>query len=690
VPIPLGALSVVTGASGSGKSSLVDDVLYNALARILHRARAFPGAHDEIRGLELVNKVIRVDQRPLGQTPTSNPATYTGVFDLIRSLYAQLPESKLRGYTPRRFSFNVAGGRCEKCEGNGQLRIEMHFLPDVWIECDACGGRRYEPETLAVRYHGQSIADVLDMACGQAVKLFENIPKIRRILQTLCDVGLDYLTLGQAAPTLSGGEAQRVKLAAELCRPDTGRTLYLLDEPTTGLHFHDLAKLLNVLNRLVDLGNTVVVIEHNLDVVKTADWVIDLGPEAGDAGGYLVVAGTPEDVVDHARRERRAAKRRRGRETRAERKETRAEPKRGSLMRSYTGEVLDPVLSAGPFVERKLHDFGAEEELREGDLDIGDVGRGARMPWQADGPRWHTQDRVGRTGAPCRWDGRILADVVERIEQADLFSDTDWGNRTVVEVRAAKKSDGWFFHAITGEEWLLKLKFRTTKSTFRREELVRRLDLKPLNDMPDLPLYGTEPRVRCKNLRGPWQEVELRLHAYEEIDRPEFWGFVDQAIAGFRRFAERARKRPEDLMPWKALGRKWHFLRKGFLKGGPPKWEPEVLEELCRLLERTAPGCRFGWGNKVLVPVHVGDGKIPWAAIQTKKPDAVHLDLFGPKNRFPMGSLTELGRDPQLDTERPEFDRIRLTFRSKTDLARGNLARFLKKHLAAVADRRDS
>ena len=308
-----------------------------------------------------INKVIRVDQQPLGQTPTSNPATFTGVFDLIRTLYAQLPEAKLRGYTPRRFSFNVPGGRCEKCEGNGQLRIEMHFLPDVWVECDTCRGRRYNPETLAVRYHGRSIADVLDMSCGEAVRLFENIPKIRRPLQTLCDVGLDYLTLGQPAPTLSGGEAQRVKLAAELARPDTGRTLYLLDEPTTGLHFDDLAKLLDVLNRLVDLGNTVVVIEHNLDVIKTADWVIDLGPEAGEEGGQIVAAGTPEDVAwgGGTGDEGRGLDKGGGRKAEG----GRCPPSpvaRPPFLHSYTAEVLASVLAAGPFAERKVFDFAAE------------------------------------------------------------------------------------------------------------------------------------------------------------------------------------------------------------------------------------------------------------------------------------------------------------------------------------------
>ncbi|MFH1922505.1 MAG: excinuclease ABC subunit A, partial [Planctomycetota bacterium] len=468
-----------------------------------------------------------------------------------------------------------------------------------------------------------------------------------------------------------------VKLAAELSRPDTGRTLYLLDEPTTGLHFDDLAKLLNVLNRLVELGNTVVVIEHNLDVVKTADWVIDLGPEAGDEGGYLVVAGTPEDIVKHARRWKRTPKSKRHLPLPP------GEGRSNGILRSYTGEVLDPVLSAGPFLKRKMQDFAAEQKVREGDLDIDDVGRDARMPWEIDGRRWHTKDRVGRSGSPCRWDGRILADVIDRIEQSDVFSETDWATRSVVEIRAAKKSSGWFFHAITGEEWLLKIKFRTAKQTFRREKLVDRLDLKPLNEIPDLPLYGTEPRVKCRNLRGPWQEIELRVHRYAEIDRLEFWEFVDQAIDGFARFTDRARRKPEDLMPWKVLGRKWHFLRRGFPLGGQVRWDVEVLEHLCRLIEETAPGCRFGWTGKVVVPVHLPQKKTAWAAVGTKKLDAVYLDLFGPKGRFTQGQVTTLGHDPRLDAQRPEHDLVRLKFRSPDDLARGELAGFLKEHLAA-------
>ncbi|HXW93502.1 MAG TPA: excinuclease ABC subunit UvrA [Terriglobales bacterium] len=297
VRFPLGVMTVVTGVSGSGKSTLVNDILYRALAKTLYRSREEPGAHRAIVGSEHMDKVIRIDQLPIGRTPRSNPATYTGVFAPIRDLYAMLPESRERGYKPGRFSFNVAGGRCEACQGEGQRRIEMNFLPDVYVLCEVCGGRRYNRETLAVRYQGYSIADILEMPAADALLLLDNIPPIKQKLQTLVEVGLGYIHLGQSAVTLSGGEAQRIKLARELSKRQTGRTLYLLDEPTTGLHFDDVKKLLNVLHRLTDLGNTIVIIEHNLDVIRNADWIIDLGPEGGDEGGRIVAQGTPEQVA---------------------------------------------------------------------------------------------------------------------------------------------------------------------------------------------------------------------------------------------------------------------------------------------------------------------------------------------------------------------------------------------------------
>jgi excinuclease ABC subunit A len=297
VDFPLGLFVCVTGVSGAGKSTLVNQVLYPAAARVLYRSDDLVGAHREVRGLNEIDKVIDIDQSPIGRTPRSNPATYTKLFDPIRDFFALLPEARMHGYTPGRFSFNVKGGRCEACEGDGVKRVEMHFLPDVYVPCEVCRGKRFNEATLEVRYNGLSIADVLDLTVDEALALFKNHPVIRRGLETLADVGLGYIALGQSSPTLSGGEAQRVKLSRELSKRSTGRTLYILDEPTTGLHFEDIRKLLGVLDRLVAGGNTVVVIEHNLDVIKTADWVIDIGPDGGDAGGRLVAAGTPEDVA---------------------------------------------------------------------------------------------------------------------------------------------------------------------------------------------------------------------------------------------------------------------------------------------------------------------------------------------------------------------------------------------------------
>jgi len=318
VDFPLGVFIAVTGVSGSGKSTLVNQILYTALAQRLYGAKVVPGRHRTIAGAANIDKVIHVDQSPIGRTPRSNPATYTGVFDKIRALFAATPEAKARGYLPGRFSFNVRGGRCENCTGDGTIKIEMNFLPDVYVPCEVCHGARYNRETLEVHYKGKNIAEVLDMPIEEAAEFFAPIQAIARHLRTLNEVGLGYVRLGQPATTLSGGEAQRVKLASELQKRSTGRTMYVLDEPTTGLHFDDIRKLLDVLQRLVDAGNTVVVIEHNLDVIKTADWVIDLGPEGGSRGGQVIAEGTPEDVA--------------------------------ACPASYTGQFLAPLLAAHPAV----------------------------------------------------------------------------------------------------------------------------------------------------------------------------------------------------------------------------------------------------------------------------------------------------------------------------------------------------
>ncbi|MBX3416506.1 MAG: excinuclease ABC subunit UvrA [Pirellulaceae bacterium] len=673
VEIPLQTLTVVTGPSGCGKSSLVNEVLYNTLARRLHMAGTTPGAHRKITGIEHINKIIQVDQHPLGNSPSSNPATYTGAFDLIRQLFAELPDAKVRGFSPRRFSFNVAGGRCEACQGNGQNRIEMHFLPDVWVECPVCQGRRYDEETLSVKFQGHTINDVLEMSCGEAVKLFENIPKIQRTIKTLCDVGLNYVKLGQSAPTLSGGEAQRVKLAAELARPDTGRTMYVLDEPTTGLHFDDLAKLLEVLQRLVDLGNSVVLIEHNLDIIKAADWVIELGPEAGHLGGEVVAVGTPEKIVAYA-----------------------AKATKSKLPRCWTGEAMAPVLAAGPYVERKPFDPHAETKAG---IDISDVGAEAKMPWEADGPGWHTGPHVAHNGKTTKWDGKILADIVERIQSFDGWAETNWNERSVVEIKATKGADDWFFHALTGDQWMLKLKFRVRRGTFKADDLQRRLKLKTNNELVDLPIYGNQPRIKV-SLQGRQQEVELRLHQYDEIDTPAFRSFVDEAVIGHlgkslsgagsssgSQESQTARD-ASNVMPWSVLGRKWHLMPKGFPEQQTPAWSFRTLESLeSAITAVVGEQVQFDWTQEKEVNCLVEsemiseeNQRLTWARIETKNPEAIWIEFAVSQEQLSDLDWAQVGASCEwAEDQIKKRQVIRVSLTSVTHVQAPKFGRFLRR-----------
>ncbi len=492
---PLGVLTCVTGPSGSGKSSLVNEILYPELAYALHGAQEVGGPHRRMLGVEQLDAVININQAPIGRTPRSSPATYTGLFDLVRELYSMLPEAVLRGYGPERFSFNKRGGRCETCEGMGRRLIEMHFLPDVWVECEECDGRRYNRETLDVAYRGKSISGVLDMTVGEALAHFDSFPRIRHILRTMADVGLDYLPLGQPAPMLSGGEAQRVKLARELSKPARGRVLYLLDEPTTGLHRADVLKLLEVLQRLVEAGNTVIVIEHNLDVVKCADHVIDLGPGGGDEGGRIVTQGTPEHV--------------------ARSKRSRTAPfLREALARSSTEAVTWQPVTRPP---------RAAEHRRA----LAELAESAERPWEIDGRAWHLGPTTPE-GDPREWESGALEAFIELAAAALGLEEADWGHRRVVEL-ARNGSADWVARARTDGRWDVRIQLRAPKGIFDQADLDGELGLPTWNEIEGLPRYGRRPRVR----------VYTRARSYDLIT---IWGFFEAEVRtdAFREMVVRA------------------------------------------------------------------------------------------------------------------------------------------------------
>jgi len=630
VAFPLGRLTCVTGVSGSGKSTLVNAILYRALASRIHRARVVPGGHERISGMELIDKVINVDQSPIGNSPTSNPATYTGVFDAIRELFAKLPLSKIRGYAPNRFSFNRPGGRCEACEGMGQQCIEMHFLPDVWITCDQCNGTRYVQETLEVTYRGKSIADVLSMRVSEALEVLENVPKIRRMLKTLDDVGLGYVQLGQSAPTLSGGEAQRVKLAAELGRPQTGKTLYILDEPTTGLHFDDLRKLLNVLHRLVDLGNTVVCIEHNLDVIKTSDWVIDLGPEAGWGGGEIVFAGPPATLIEHAT--------------------------------SHTGKALAPVMAAGPVAERERFDLrrqAAEERAALTRIDLGDE---VQMPWQKDGKAWHTVDHVDRQGRRVAWDADTLVWIVETIESLGSFAPTDWNDRSRIEITAPRAKQ-WFCHILTGSKDLFDITLRVRRGTFSTAKLQQRLGIKTLDERTDLPIYGQMRRVRVRNFQGGWEQVRMQVRDFVDVKKTVFRKFLADAVAGYVSMLEKVERDPETAAPWKTMGLDWHLSQKSVHCRRKIVWEPALIMTLVGRFKSLRPDLSFDWNSKTAGSFTIPGDTKPAGKIVTNIGRGLRVELRVPRGEITPIMIDRLGEDVEIK-QKPDYDLLVFWVRS--------------------------
>ncbi len=635
--LPLGTMTCITGVSGSGKSSLVMNTLARSVARKLNLSTDAPGPHKALRGIEHLSKIVLVDQNPIGNTPASNPATYTGLFDHIRDLFTKMPESKVRGYGPGRFSFNRAGGRCDDCEGMGQQKIEMHFLPDVWVECTTCRGKRYNDETLNVKFSGYSISEVLDMPIEKALEVFSNVPKIRAPLATLQAIGLGYLTLGQSAPTLSGGEAQRIKLAAELAKPNKGKTLYLLDEPTTGLHFDDIAKLLAVLNSLVEQGNTVVVIEHNLDVIKTVDWIIDLGPEAGAGGGQIVAEGTPEDVVRYAQGAKKSKK---------------------NNPRSWTGELLAPVIAEATVAAIETFDVAEVAKKRADDVTVQQLGRSAALPWETDGQRWHTKDCVSHDGVRCHWDGDALQFVMDQLGQDKRLANPNWNHRSTVEVKA-NGGLGWLLHARTGHAWVMVFCFRVKKGTFDAKSLDAELNLTPIDDVEEILYYTQSDRVSVRNMKSAWQEVSVKVWNKQEIDTPAFKAFLKKAVDAHVIEAVKAKANPDDLMPWKQLGRKWHLLKKGLAK--KPTWEFAALEKLLPIAEKAFAASDMDFSAKSKINWKRADGTLA-AELHTKRKDGVDLLVYVPSDTITAGAVAKFGAEQEVKPHRSGQDCVRIRF----------------------------
>jgi excinuclease ABC subunit A len=654
VDFPLGRLIAVTGVSGSGKSSLVNDVLYGAMATRLSKARVTPGGHEDLHGVEYIDKVSRVDQTPIGNTPSSNPATYTGVFDVVRELYTRMPEARIRGYTPARFSFNRPGGRCEKCSGVGQVLVEMHFLPDVWVMCDECNGQRYNPETLAVQYRGKSIAETLNMRIEHAAEHFDQVPKIRAMLKTLIDVGLGYVALGQPATTLSGGEAQRVKLAAELGKPSTGRTMYVLDEPTTGLHFDDTRRLLEVLQQLCELGNTVICIEHNLDLIKTADWIIDIGPEAGDQGGDVVAVGPPE-VVAQSKSSRSAA------------------PLLAALERGPRG--LRPRIDVDQAMQR--------QEVIQGRLKLQPSDTAIDLPWEKNGRRWHVEQCLGADGQRPRWEPEALIWLVDEMACQSGMGEPDWNHRSRIELKADGSRKMWFCHILTRGNWLLECTFRVPKRSFDAKRLLQDLKILTLDQREELPVYGQWQRIKRKP-RRQYDDIRVWVHDLAEIKTTAFKKFVKEAAAAHCTKLSDGRKPPEDREPWKHDGRKWHLSQSGISSMRQRQWKPAALVELVGRVTKAVPCLELDWNHKTQVALRHPSMKCAWGKIMTNQRQGLRVEFCSGTNTIGATQIEKLGEDPTIKRGR-KFDTVTFWLQEMKQVDSRLFSRLLKEAEASLA-----